>query len=82
MKTETADKLIFGGFIAGAVVVVALVALVALGITVAFIQGISAPVCLSYGYPETRVTYNLDTYCVKRLDQTDTVVPINQVVGK
>jgi hypothetical protein len=79
MKTETADKLIFGGFIAGAVVVVALVAL---GITVAFIQGISAPVCLSYGYPETRVTYNLDTYCVKRLDQTDTVVPINQVVGK
>lgn len=79
MKTETADKLIFGGFIAGAVVVVALVAL---RITVAFIQGISAPVCLSYGYPETRVTYNLDTYCVKRLDQTDTVVPINQVVGK
>lgn len=79
MKTETADKLIFGGFIAGAVVVVALVAL---GITVAFIRGISAPVCLSYGYPETRVTYNLDTYCVKRLDQTDTVVPINQVVGK
>jgi hypothetical protein len=33
--------------------------------------------CLAAGYPEYRVTFN-GTYCVKRVDQTDVVVPIEQ----
>lgn len=33
------------------------------------------PFCLSHGYREGSVTVFYDAYCVKRIDQTDMVVP-------
>jgi len=38
--------------------------------------------CLRAGYPNSKMTWNLEGYCVKRVDQTDTVVPIDTVRGR
>lgn len=35
--------------------------------------------CLSYGYPKGRVDMVFSGYCVKRVDQTDVVVPVSKV---
>lgn len=37
-------------------------------------------VCLRAGYPEVRVTF-AKWFCVKRLDNTDVVVPLADVKG-
>jgi hypothetical protein len=34
--------------------------------------------CLRAGYPEYRIAMTLEAYCVKRLDQTDIVVPFSE----
>lgn len=34
--------------------------------------------CLVAGYPETQVDYTLEFYCVKRINQTDVVVPLRK----
>lgn len=34
--------------------------------------------CLRAGYPDTRMTLTA-RYCVKRMDQTDVVIPVEQV---
>jgi hypothetical protein len=31
--------------------------------------------CLRAGYPKASVTWNFTRYCIKRVDQTDVVVP-------
>ncbi len=35
--------------------------------------------CLQGGYPESKMDWQLKTYCVKRQDQTDVVVPLAEV---
>jgi len=35
--------------------------------------------CLQEGYPESKMDWQLKTYCVKRQDQTDIVVPLAEV---
>lgn len=35
-------------------------------------------VCNKAGYPTANVTWTLAAYCVKRVDQTDTVVPLSE----
>lgn len=32
--------------------------------------------CLAAGYPKGEVSYTLDRYCIRRVDQTDVVVPL------
>lgn len=32
--------------------------------------------CLERGYPSSRMAWDFSRYCVKRLDQTDVVVPL------
>ncbi len=32
--------------------------------------------CLVLGYPSHKITWNLDAYCIKRVDQTDVVVKL------
>lgn len=39
------------------------------------------PFCLEHGYKESRITWKFDRYCIKRLDQTDIVVPYRKVGG-
>jgi hypothetical protein len=34
--------------------------------------------CLRLGYPSHRVTLLMERYCVKRVDQTDVVVPLHE----
>lgn len=36
-------------------------------------------ICNQSGYPNAKVTWTLSLYCVKRVDQTDTVVPLAEV---
>lgn len=38
--------------------------------------------CLRLGWPGERVTADLRIYCVKRIDQTDSVVPLHVLQGK
>ncbi len=35
--------------------------------------------CLRAGYSNARVTWDFQSYCVKRLDQTDVVVPESEI---
>lgn len=35
--------------------------------------------CSSLGYPKSIVSTSLTTYCVKRVDQTDVVVPLTKL---
>jgi hypothetical protein len=39
----------------------------------------TAAFCLKHGYPSSNMTFGLDKYCIKRVDQTDVVVPIDEV---
>lgn len=32
--------------------------------------------CLAAGYPRAKINYTLTRYCIKRVDQTDVVVPL------
>ena len=36
--------------------------------------------CLRAGYPDYRVSFPLERYCVKRVDQSDVVVPLSRTV--
>lgn len=62
-------------------VVVAAVALVFLGFVgiggCTRMAGFSR--CLANGYPDARQDFMLRVYCVKRVDQTDVVVPLSEV---
>jgi len=35
--------------------------------------------CLDAGYPSAKIDYRFETYCIKRVDQTDVVVPLRDV---
>ena len=35
--------------------------------------------CLSMGWPSAKLDYTLKQYCVKRVDQTDVVRPLNEL---
>ena len=36
--------------------------------------------CFSKGYPSAQVSYiNMQSYCIKRVDQTDVVIPTNEL---
>lgn len=37
-------------------------------------------VCLQRGYPGSSVTWNFHRYCIKRVDQTDVVVPLEEAI--
>lgn len=38
-------------------------------------QATTTSACLRAGYPTASVTWTLERYCIKRLEQTDVVVP-------
>lgn len=60
-----------------AAVVAILLAIIAVSI------GMKVPgnaACLKAGYPTYTFDFKLNGYCVKRLDQTDVVVPIDEAV--
>jgi len=40
-------------------------------------RGVQHGRCLQHGYPAVELTWNFETYCLKRVDQTDTVVPLD-----
>ena len=35
--------------------------------------------CFRLGYPHSGVSYTFERYCIKRVDQTDMVVPLRQL---
>lgn len=65
--------------------VASLLAILAFGAIVAFSIGAiykrmeATSECLQAGYPSSRMDWQLKTYCVKRQDQTDIVVPLAEV---
>ena len=38
--------------------------------------------CLEAGFRDTRIDFLLNAYCIKRVDQTDIVVPVKEAVKK
>lgn len=39
-------------------------------------------VCLEAGYPSAKMSVGFSRYCIKRVDQTDIVVPLAKAVAK
>ena len=37
--------------------------------------------CMERGWPNSNVTYNLTAYCIKRVNQTDTVITLAKLRG-
>ena len=35
--------------------------------------------CVEHGYPDYKVTWNWDSYCIKRVNQTDSVVALSKL---
>jgi hypothetical protein len=35
--------------------------------------------CLKAGYPEAKIDFTFNQYCIKRVDQTDVVVPLKEI---
>lgn len=35
--------------------------------------------CARHGWPSSSVTWNFDKYCVKRINQTDSVIPMENL---
>lgn len=36
-------------------------------------------ICLAHGYPKTQIDFRGNAYCIKRVDQTDVVVPLKEI---
>lgn len=49
---------------------------IVVGVTFGVVQASTLKQCLALGYPSARIDYMLTQYCVKRVDQTDVVVPL------
>lgn len=48
--------------------------------TLFFVKGVKAESsCAALGFPQSTVTYNLDVYCIKRVNQTDSVVLLSKL---
>lgn len=40
------------------------------------IKASAMKLCLEKGYPDVKMTYTFEAYCVKRVNQTDEVIPV------
>jgi hypothetical protein len=63
------------------IILIVAITLVFIGLTLPFIvvQARTEAACLRAGYPGASVDVFLNQYCVKRVDQTDVVVPLEDV---
>ncbi len=43
---------------------------------VSFVKANKMSKCLEMGYPSVRLDWKLNAYCVKRINQTDVVLPL------
>jgi len=70
MKRST-TRTVLGGFL-----IAIAVATVFIWICAGIVLSLGADAgCVSHGYRESNITWNLHRYCVVRVDQTDRVVP-------
>jgi hypothetical protein len=60
------------------VIVIPMVAVAVYGVT----EARARVDCLAYGYPAVKVDMALRAYCVRRVDQTDVVVPLDKVLSE
>jgi hypothetical protein len=58
---------------------VILVLMVAVLIVVGVTLGGAKQQCLAAGWPRAEMDYTLTQYCIKRVDQTDVVVPLSKI---
>ena len=56
-----------------------LVSLVLFVVISATYEAMGQSSCLKYGYPTHRMDYKFTIYCVKRVNQTDVVVPLSSI---
>ena len=68
--------------IGGLVVFASIVAFFALVVVTFVVETRASARCLAAGYPESKTTVGFASYCVKRVDQTDVVVPLADAVGE
>ncbi len=58
------------------VLVVSILGVIATILLLSFRQAQIEKACLQYGYPDSKMTFLLDGYCIVRIDQTDHVLPL------
>lgn len=57
-----------------------LMAVVLIGVVAFGVASVKADrACLERGWPDAKVTFALTPYCIKRVNQTDTVVALSQI---
>jgi len=49
-------------------------------IVVVVVAGGAKQQCLASGWPRAEIDYTLTQYCIKRVDQTDVVVPLRDIM--
>jgi len=53
--------------------------IIAFAVFAGYERTVTKNACLRAGYPEAWVTPSLDKYCIKRVDQSDVVTPLEQI---
>lgn len=66
------------GLILGGVVLVICLLMVVTGVR-AFTLVKAKAECLQAGYPSAQIDFYLEAYCIRRLDQTDVVEPLEKI---
>ena len=61
------------------IVVAAGIIVAAYVITLSVAEASAQAKCLAAGWPSAKVDYALTKYCVRRVDQTDVVVPLRDI---
>lgn len=56
-------------------IVIAIVLVLGVGVMAGYTQS----ACLGKGYPKGMIDWTLTSYCIKRVDQTDVVVPLKSL---
>jgi len=70
------------GLIMGALVIGALVTPIVFFSILLEKQYQAERICLAKGYPKAYVTMERKAYCIKRVNQTDVVVPLEELIDR
>lgn len=73
------DALEFLGPVLLGLLVLFVVGMIPYFITYAVVDSRTERICLEHGWRGASVTWNLQRYCVKRIEQTDSIIPVEKL---
>jgi hypothetical protein len=76
VRYETKESWKFVGLVA---VMLLWAGIILFGVITTIVKAQTTSACLRAGYPGSQVSWSLDRYCIRRVDQTDIVVPFSEI---